>query len=63
MFWLRADWVRPMLFEAFSENPIFGYSWGDLSKYNAEGGHIYWMNKLTVLGIFGFIPLEDITFK
>ncbi|MCB2219441.1 MAG: hypothetical protein KQI35_03525 [Bacteroidetes bacterium] len=46
----------PLLFSAFIENPLFGYFTGDHSKSIAAGGHLYWMYKLTIVGIFGFIP-------
>lgn len=48
----------PMLLEAFSKSPIMGCffqsdSYGN--GYNEKGFHVYWMNKLTVTGIVGFV--------
>ncbi|SHJ97279.1 hypothetical protein SAMN05444280_14418 [Tangfeifania diversioriginum] len=45
----------PMLFEALAANPLFGNS-----SYNSPydiglGAHLYWMNRLTLWGIPGFI--------
>lgn len=45
----------PMLFEAFIEDPLFGYSSHEHKSDILAGGHIYWMNKLTQWGIFGFL--------
>jgi preprotein translocase subunit SecG len=47
-----------MLLEAFSKSPIMGCffqsdSYGN--GYNEKGFHVYWMNKLTVTGIVGFV--------
>jgi len=51
----RADrW--PLLIKAFVENPILGYASGYENKNIGAGGHLYWMNKLTIIGILGFIP-------
>jgi hypothetical protein len=46
----------PMLIEAFSLNPLLGYS--VTNKYVDTYGvqHLYWMNRLAVLGLLGFIP-------
>ena len=47
----------PMLFDAFIAQPLFGdasYS----SNYNTEmgcGGHLYWMSRLALWGILGFM--------
>jgi hypothetical protein len=46
----------PLLWEGFKENPLIGFYNSD-SKFNiGPGAHLYWMNKLTVFGILGFIP-------
>ncbi|MCD4731536.1 MAG: hypothetical protein K8R74_13110 [Bacteroidales bacterium] len=47
----------PLLFEAFIENPLLGYFAGDHTRDIAAGGHLYWMNRLTIFGLLGFIPL------
>ncbi len=47
----------PMLFKAFSEKPIFGDA-SYISSYYKEvyqGGHLHWMSRLTIWGIFGFL--------
>jgi len=44
----------PLLFEAFIANPILGdASYSSPFKIDL-GGHLYWMNKLTIFGIIGF---------
>lgn len=48
----------PILMETFAKSPIFGcYFLSDESGngYNSSGAHLYWMNKLTVTGIVGFL--------
>jgi hypothetical protein len=48
----------PMLFNSFIQSPVFGcYFLVDQFEYGyrEEGGHLYWMNKLTVTGLVGFI--------
>ena len=45
----------PLLWEGFKENPLFGFYNSDSKLDIGAGGHLYWMNKLTVFGIFGFI--------
>jgi hypothetical protein len=47
----------PMLFNSFIQSPVFGcYFLVDQFEYGyrSEGGHLYWMNKLTVTGLVGF---------
>lgn len=46
----------PMLFEAFFKSPLFGDSfYNSLFDYQvAAGGHLHWMSRLAVWGIFGF---------
>jgi hypothetical protein len=47
----------------FLNSPLLGaFSTGDKS-YNVEGGHIYWMNKLAVMGILGFIFFIQIYYR
>ena len=59
----RADRF-PILLYAFSESPIFGCFffnyWG--FGYLAECFHLYWMNKLTITGIVGFLFFVSILF-
>lgn len=53
----RADRF-PILADTFSKSPIFGcFFLTDSSGYGylQECGHLYWMNKLTVTGIVGFL--------
>ena len=45
----------PLLLSGFLESPIFGYYFSDASYNIGAGGHLYWMNKLSVFGIIGFI--------
>lgn len=48
----------PMLLEVFSKSPIMGcFFQSDAlgNGYRQEAAHIYWMNKLTITGIVGFI--------
>jgi hypothetical protein len=48
----------PMLLETFIKSPLLGcYAFADVSRrgYTGEGAHLYWMNKLTVTGILGFM--------
>jgi hypothetical protein len=48
----------PMLMKTFVKSPLLGcYFFSDESGngYNTVGGHLYWMNKLTTVGIVGFI--------
>lgn len=46
----------PMLFEGFLTNPLLGIFNSDSTLNIEDGGHLYWMNKLTVYGLLGFIP-------
>ena len=47
----------PLLFEAFMVAPLLGdASYNSSFAHNiAAGGHLYWMNKLTIWGIGGFL--------
>lgn len=44
----------PILFDAFLKEPILGYSAFINNEDIMPGAHIYWMNRLTLLGLFGF---------
>jgi len=46
----------PLLFNAFVKKPITGFASIKSPEDISMGGHLYWMNKLTVLGLIGFIP-------
>lgn len=46
----------PLLMEAFLKNPLLGYYVGDHTRNIAAGAHLYWMYKLTIFGLLGFIP-------
>lgn len=55
----------PSLYESFIQSPLLGcFYMSDSSGrgYNIAGGHLYWMNKLTVTGIFGFLFFAAIPF-
>lgn len=48
----------PMLWESFVHSPVMGcYYLNDSGGYGYmnEGGHLYWMNKLTVTGLVGLL--------
>jgi len=47
----------PLLIEAFFEKPLMGYYTGSHIKNISAGVHLYWMNRLAIMGLFGFIPL------
>lgn len=56
----------PILMKTFVESPFFGcYFFSDNSGtgYKGEGAHLYWMNKLTITGIIGFIIFFLIPFS
>jgi hypothetical protein len=46
----------PLLWEGFKANPLTGFNNSNSTLHIEPGGHLYWMNKLTVYGILGFIP-------
>lgn len=46
----------PLLINAFLSDPFLGYYVTNHSIDIGLGGHLYWMNKLTIFGIIGFIP-------
>lgn len=41
----------PMLFDALMEAPIYGAASNEFTSYQSEGGHLYFMNRLTQWGI------------
>ncbi|MCE5348298.1 MAG: hypothetical protein LLG13_18685 [Bacteroidales bacterium] len=48
----------PMLINAFVKSPFLGYyylSEGNDNDYDINGGHLYWMNKITVTGLIGLL--------
>ena len=45
----------PLLFDAFSKSPIFGYYVTHNRVSIGAGGHLYIMNKLAVYGLLGFL--------
>lgn len=48
----------PMLMKTFVKSPLFGcYFFADKNGngYQSEGGHLFWMNKLTITGIIGLL--------
>ena len=54
-----------MLFEAFKASPFFGDA-SYYSKYDTEmghGGHLYWMSRLALWGVFGFLGYLLILYK
>lgn len=53
----------PELFEALLESPVFGAAYLKTSSYKAMGGHLYWMNRLALLGIPGFLFFVYIFFR
>ena len=61
---LRAE-RYPMLFEAFVASPLRGdSSYNSIFTHSvAVGGHLYWMNKLTIWGLPGFLFFIFILFR
>jgi hypothetical protein len=53
----------PLLFEAFIADPVLGNSSYGSPFDVAAGGHLYWMNKLTMWGIPGFIFFLFVLFQ
>lgn len=48
----------PLLLKTFFKRPLLGcYYFSDEfgNGYNGAGAHLYWMNKLTIIGILGFV--------
>ena len=41
------------LLNSFSQSPIFGVSFRKDALYDQAGGHLFWMNRIAVIGIFG----------
>jgi hypothetical protein len=46
----------PLLLKGFLTNPFLGYYFTPNKVDIGAGAHLYWMNKLTIFGLFGFIP-------
>lgn len=46
----------PLLWDGFKEDPLLGFFHSGSGMDISSGAHLYWMNKLTVYGILGFIP-------
>jgi hypothetical protein len=56
----------PVLLKTFVKSPVAGcYYFSDKSGngYQGEGGHLYWMNKLTITGIIGLLIFMFIPFN
>jgi hypothetical protein len=53
----------PILFDLFLSNPLLGYSFTDFQGEQAGIGHIYWINKLAVYGLVGFIPFVILFYR
>jgi hypothetical protein len=45
----------PLLFDAFINKPLLGDASYNSPFYIVEGGHLYWMNRLTQWGVLGFL--------
>ena len=43
------------LYQGFIDSPVFGIAHDPKIFYDDSGAHLFWMNKLSVLGIFGFL--------
>lgn len=50
----------PMLVKSFEKSPIFGCYLVQDSLYKPAGAHLYWMNRLTIFGIVGFLIFMNI---
>lgn len=46
----------PLLTNAFLATPFLGHYTSPEITDIGPGGHLYWMNKLTIFGILGFVP-------
>lgn len=53
----------PLLIDAFLKNPIFGYYVTNETANIGAGGHLYWMHKLAVYGLFGLILIIAIHYN
>jgi len=53
----------PLLINAFKNNPIFGHYINNNTTDISPGGHLYWMNKLTIFGLLGFLPYIFIHYR
>ena len=52
----RREFIKEGLLVAAGTTCASGLIAGNNSDYSQEGHHLYWMNKLAVTGLFGFIP-------
>lgn len=46
----------PVMINLFLSNPLFGYSLSNNVIYTYGGEHLFWINKLAVFGLLGFVP-------
>ena len=46
----------PLLWKGFIANPFTGFYNSNSMLDISPGGHLFWMNRLAVYGLFGFIP-------
>jgi hypothetical protein len=53
----------PVMLELFLSSPIFGYSIYQPNANTMGGGHLYWINKLAVFGLIGFVPFVIFYYK
>jgi len=53
----------PQLFEALVSNPLFGHASYKSHLDIGVGGHLYWMNKLALWGILGFLFFVFVLYK
>lgn len=53
----------PLLFDAFSSNPIFGDASYNSPHRISGGAHVYWMNRLTIWGLPGFLIYVFLLFR
>ena len=53
----------PLLIEELFANPLLGYASYNSSFNVAAGGHLYWMNKLALWGIPGFLFFVFVLYK
>jgi len=53
----------PELLSAFLSSPLFGTFFRGGNNYIGEGAHLYWMNRITIMGLFGFYIFIQIFYK
>lgn len=53
----------PELLEAFANSPWFGTFFKGRELYEGGGAHLFWMNKLTVMGLLGFALVVYVYYK